>query len=131
MRAGGLVGLALVIAVGGALTSACEPSDNPDYIPGSYGARESGLAMRTGDADCAASPGPTTCPEVLLSLREGQRVYPICQRRGQPVESNAWWLYADGPRGKRGWVSSWYLDHPTNRLPGVPTCTADLIRPRR
>lgn len=130
MRTGGRVGLAVIVALAGVLTSGCEPGDDPERAPGWYKAREAGVALRNGGADCAASPGTGNCPDVLLGLKESQRVYPICQRQGQLVGSNPWWLYADGPRGRRGWVSSWYLDHPSNRLPGVPDCTASMITPR-
>jgi hypothetical protein len=118
------------LAVTAVLTSGCEPGDGADRTPGSYRPREDGIALRTGGASCAASPGRRTCPEVLLGLTTRQRVFPLCQRRGELVGSNSWWLYADGPRGTRGWVSSWFLDHPTNKLPGVPDCTSAHIRPR-
>lgn len=124
MRAGVLVGLTLVAV----LTSGCERTDGSQHIPGSYKLRESGVALRGGSPSCNARPGAESCPDTVLGLRAGQRVYPICQRRGQTVGRNPYWLYADGPRGRRGWVASWYLDYPSNRLPGVPDCSAALLR---
>jgi hypothetical protein len=124
MRAGVVVGFVLV----GALTTGCKTTDGSQFSPGSYQVRESGVALRGGGAACAARPGVGTCPDVLLGLRPGQRLFPICQRRGQTVGRNPYWLYADGPRGNRGWVASWYLTYPSNRLPGVPDCTAALLR---
>jgi len=123
MRAGVVFGIVLASV----LTSGCEGAEDSKYYPGSYRARESGIAVRNGGAACAAQPGTGTCNQILLRLREGQRVFPICQRRGQLVGRNSYWLYADGPRGNRGWVASWYLDYPSNRLPGVPDCTAELL----
>ncbi|HEY0641314.1 MAG TPA: hypothetical protein VGD67_27105 [Pseudonocardiaceae bacterium] len=121
--------MAIVLSAG--LTTACDRGADGEFVPGSYRTREGGVSVRTGDERCAANPGPAACSTVLYSLREGQRIYPICQRRGEAVATNSWWIYADAPRGHRGWVASWYLDHPTNRLPGLPTCTAALITPPR
>jgi hypothetical protein len=111
--------------------SGCERADGSSLPPGSYTVRESGVAMRAGPAACAAHPGTGSCPDVLLGLRPGQRLYPVCQRRGQMVGRNPYWLYASGPRGKRGWVASWYIDHPANRLPGVADCTEASFKPPR
>lgn len=124
MRGGVLAGAVAI----GMLISGCERTDGSVYEPGSYTVRESGVALRGGPAACGTRPGTGSCPDVLFGLRPGQKVYPICQRRGQRVGSNPYWVYVDGPRGNRGWVSSWYLDWPANRLPGIPDCTAEKIK---
>jgi hypothetical protein len=111
--------------------SGCERADGSTTAPGSYTVRDTGVAMRTGGPSCMAHPGTGNCPDVLLNLRPGQRLYPVCQRRGQLVGRNHYWLFASGPRGKRGWVSGWYIDHPANRLPGVDDCTAASFTPPR
>jgi hypothetical protein len=108
-------------------TSGCEPTDGSEYIPGSYSVRESGVALRDGGAACGGYPGTGNCPSVLSGLRPGNKLYPLCQRRGQLVGENSWWVYVDAPSGNRGWVASWFLTCPTNRLPGIDDCTpADL-----
>jgi len=38
-----------------------------------------------------------------------------------------WWVYTEAPGGNRGWVASWFLTCPTNRLPGIDDCTADAL----
>lgn len=111
--------------------SGCEHTDSSTSTPASYTVRDSGVAMRTGGSACMAAPGTGNCPQVLIGLQPGQRLHPICQRSGQTVGRNPYWLYAAGPRGKRGWVASWYIDYPSNLLPGVADCTAALLKPPR
>ena len=124
MRRGVLVGVVLAVAMAGG----CDRTDASAHARGAYKVREAGVALRSGGPECAAHPGPATCPTELTRLRDGQRLFPVCQQGGQTVGHNPFWLYAIGPRGNRGWVPSWYLDYPANRLPGVPECTADLLR---
>ncbi|MPZ79906.1 MAG: hypothetical protein GEV28_05700 [Actinophytocola sp.] len=109
------------------LVSGCEPTDGSEYIPGSYSVRESGVSLRDGGSACGDEPGTGNCPDVLLGLEPGNKVYPLCQRRGQQVGENSWWVYVDAPGGSRGWVASWFLTCPTNRLPGIDDCTADHL----
>lgn len=123
MRRGVLVGAVMVAMV----ATGCEPTDGSVYVPGSYSVREPGVSLRVGGAACGAQPGTGNCPNVLVGLRPGNKLYPLCQRRGQLVGHNSWWVYADAPGGNRGWVASWYLTCPTNRLPGIADCTADRL----
>lgn len=123
MRGGLLVGAVVVMVV----ITGCEPTDGSEYIPGSYSVRESGVSLRGGGSACGAEPGTGNCPDVLLGLRPGNKLYPLCQRRGQLVGRNSWLVYGDGPGGNRGWVASWYLTCPTNRLPGIDECTAERL----
>ena len=120
MRRGVIEAVALVALV----TTACEPTDGSEYIPGSYSVRESGVSLRVGGAACGQQPGTGNCPSVLMGLQPGNKLYPLCQQRGQLVGRNTWWVYADAPSGNRGWVASWFLTCPTNRLPGIDNCTA-------
>ena len=120
MRRGVLAGVVAVALV----TTGCEPTDGSEYVPGSYSVRESGVSLRTGGTACAGEPGTGNCPSVLMGLQPGNKLYPLCQRRGQLVGRNSWWVYTEAPRGNRGWVASWFLTCPTNRLPGIDDCTA-------
>lgn len=123
MRRGVLVGAVMVALV----TTGCERTDGSEYVPGSYSVRESGVSLRTGGTACGTEPGTGNCPNVLMGLQPGNKLYPLCQRRGQLVGSNSWWVYVAAPRGNRGWVASWFLTCPTNRLPGIDDCTADAL----
>lgn len=121
MRGGALAG-ALVLLT---LVTGCKPTDGSVYVPGSYTVREAGVRLRSGPAACNDTPGTGNCPDVLAGLEPGDKLYPVCQSKGELVGRNAWWVYVDAPGGNRGWVASWYLTCPTNRLPEVDDCTAD------
>jgi hypothetical protein len=121
MRGGPLAG-ALVLLT---LVTGCEPTDGSVYVPGSYTVRESGVRLRSGATACQDTPGTGNCPDVLAGLEPGDNLYPVCQSKGQLVGRNAWWVYVDAPGGRRGWVASWFLTCPTNRLPEVDLCTAE------
>lgn len=126
MRGGPLVGAIVLMTV----ITGCEPTDGSQgsqFEPGRYSVRESGVALRGGSAACAENPGTGNCSNVLLGLEVGDWVYPLCQRRGQLVGRNDWWVYVDGPGGNTGWVASWYLDCPTNLLPGIDECTDERV----
>lgn len=124
MRRGVLVGVVVVAVLG---ATGCEPTDGSEFVPGSYSVREAGVSLRGGGQACGTTPGTGNCPNVLLGLRPGNKLYPLCQRRGQLVGRNSWWVYADAPGGNRGWVASWYLTCPTNRLPGIDDCTGETL----
>jgi hypothetical protein len=120
MRGGAIAG-GLILLV---LVSGCKPEDGSVYVPGSYTVRESGVRLRAGPAACQDTPGTGNCPDVLAGLSPGDHLYPVCQRKGQAVGQNSWWVYVDAPRGRRGWVASWFLTCPTNILPEVDECVA-------
>ena len=120
----GVVGAVVLVAV---LTTGCEPTDGSEFVPGSYSVRESGVSLREGGVACGQRPGTGNCPSVLMGLQPGNKLYPLCQQRGQLVGRNTWWVYVDAPSGNRGWVASWFLTCPTNRLPGIDNCTADHL----
>jgi hypothetical protein len=127
MRGGRVVGTVVLLTV----ITGCEPGagsqydDGSQFEPGRYSVRESGVALRDGTAACATNPGTGNCGNVLTGLEPGDWVYPLCQREGQLVGQNSWWVYAEGPGGNVGWVASWYLDCPSNILPGIDECTDD------
>lgn len=123
MRAGVLV----FMAAGLLGATGCERNDGSVDIPGSYTVRAESVNLRDGDADCDAEPGTGNCPTVLFSLDPGHKLYPLCQRQGQLVGRNTWWVYVDGPRGNRGWVASWFLTCPTKILPGIDECTSERL----
>lgn len=118
---GGPLAASLVLLT---LVTGCERTDGSVYVPGSYTVREAGVRLRAGPAACDETPGTGNCPHVLAGLEPGDKLYPICQSKGQLVGRNSWWVYVHAPGGNRGWVASWFLTCPTNRLPEVDDCTA-------
>ncbi|MFH8487222.1 hypothetical protein [Streptomyces longisporoflavus] len=74
-------------------------------------------------ATCDGFPSPGNCPVVSGKLQPGQQFEARCQRKGETVSGNDWWVFIE--RGdSRGWIASYFVDTPTNQLPGVPVCGA-------
>ncbi|MGW6062895.1 hypothetical protein [Streptomyces sp. NPDC055189] len=74
-------------------------------------------------ATCDGFPSPGNCPVVSGKLQPGQSFEARCQRKGATVSGNNWWVFIE--RGdSRGWIASYYVDTPSNQLPGVPVCGA-------
>lgn len=74
-------------------------------------------------ATCDGFPSPGNCPTVSGKLQPGQQFEARCQRQGETVSGNDWWVFIE--RGdSRGWIASYFVDTPSNQLPGVPVCGA-------
>ncbi|GAA3116021.1 hypothetical protein ACFQ0X_40765 [Streptomyces rectiviolaceus] len=74
-------------------------------------------------ATCDGFPSPGNCPVVSGKLQPGQQFEARCQRKGEAVSGNDWWVFIE--RGdSRGWIASYFVDTPSNQLPGVPVCGA-------
>ncbi|MPY62239.1 hypothetical protein [Streptomyces spongiae] len=74
-------------------------------------------------ATCDGFPSPANCPAVAGNLQPNQPFEAVCQKQGEPVGGNPWWVYIT--RGdSRGYIASHYVDTPDDQLPGVPVCGA-------
>ncbi|MEV8020294.1 hypothetical protein AB0O76_28925 [Streptomyces sp. NPDC086554] len=74
-------------------------------------------------ATCDGFPSPGNCPVVSGKLQPGQQFEAKCQRKGETVSGNDWWVFIE--RGdSRGWIASYFVDTPSDQLPGVPVCGA-------
>ncbi|WP_151485036.1 hypothetical protein [Streptomyces albicerus] len=74
-------------------------------------------------ATCDGFPSPANCPAVAGQLQPNQPFEAVCQKQGETVGGNPWWVYIS--RGdSRGYIASHYVDHPDDQLPGVPVCGA-------
>ncbi|MEV0317992.1 hypothetical protein ACIBKX_06995 [Streptomyces sp. NPDC050658] len=72
-------------------------------------------------ATCDGFPSPGNCPTVSGKLQPGQQFEAKCQRKGETVSGNEWWVFIE--RGdSRGWIASYFVDTPDDQLPGVPVC---------
>ncbi|HZP55141.1 hypothetical protein [Actinocrinis sp.] len=74
-------------------------------------------------ATCALSPSVANCPDIQGQAQPGHDIYVLCQRAGQTVGGNPYWVNVqDNTNGAIGWMASYYIDYPDNRLPNVPDC---------
>ncbi|WP_431921670.1 FG-GAP-like repeat-containing protein [Micromonospora wenchangensis] len=87
-----------------------------------YGVWQTGVNVRAANATCDASPSVANCPTVVDTLNPGDLILPICQKRGEYVGGNPYWVYGTTPRGKTGWVHGYNIDYTENQLPDVPNC---------
>ncbi|MCH0564834.1 MULTISPECIES: hypothetical protein [unclassified Streptomyces] len=80
--------------------------------------------VRVSDADpntCGRHPSVANCPDVRERLQPGTQFYVYCQGPGQTVGGNPYWLMINSGTAT-GWMASYYVAYPDNRLPGVPDC---------
>ncbi|MFE9452170.1 hypothetical protein [Streptomyces sp. NPDC006739] len=80
--------------------------------------------VRVSNADpdgCGRYPSVATCPDVRGQVEPGTDFYVYCQGHGQTVGGNPYWLMI-GTETMTGWMASYYVDYPSNRLPDVPDC---------
>jgi hypothetical protein len=73
---------------------------------------------------CALAPSVAHCPDIQGQAQPGHDLYVACQRiGGQTVGGNPYWVNVeDLNNGATGWMASYYIDYPDNRLPNVPDC---------
>ncbi|MCL7427158.1 hypothetical protein ACFVP3_30440 [Streptomyces sp. NPDC057806] len=71
---------------------------------------------------CGESPSTTNCPDVTGQAQPGDQLEVHCQTLGQTIGSNPYWVFVDNhTRGTYGWMASYFIAHPDNKLPGVPS----------
>ncbi|GHJ44005.1 hypothetical protein Cs7R123_13470 [Catellatospora sp. TT07R-123] len=113
-----------VAAVGmvAATTLAATPAHASGYGVGWYGIWASSVNVRNNGGDaCYNYPGPANCPTVLTTVSAPQQVYVYCQKAGETIGGNPYWVYAYA-NGMYGWLAGYYTDNATNWIDGVPTC---------
>ncbi|MCK8677022.1 hypothetical protein [Streptomyces lichenis] len=72
---------------------------------------------------CSSHPSTTNCPNVRQQVQPSHQLYVYCQKQGQTVGGNPYWvLVNDYTAPNTGWIASYYIDYPANRLPDVPDC---------
>ncbi|MEV0607138.1 FG-GAP-like repeat-containing protein [Polymorphospora rubra] len=71
---------------------------------------------------CEAAPSTTNCATPIDVLNNGDMFTPICQRTGQVVNNNPYWVYGVSSNGQTGWIANWWMDYPDNRLPHLAIC---------
>lgn len=105
--------------------------DPPETGPGqpangtkAYGVTKNAVEVRATSATCQSHPSVTNCASVIGTMNIGNTITPYCQKSGQTVGSNPWWVYGRTGNGLTGWIPSWWIDYPDNVLPGVATCSA-------
>ncbi|MFJ8582614.1 FG-GAP-like repeat-containing protein [Micromonospora sp. NPDC093277] len=88
-----------------------------------YGIWQTGVNVRAANTTCDASPSVANCPTVIDTLNPGDLILPICQKAGESIGGNPYWVYGTTPRGKTGWFVGYYVDYTDPQLPDVPNCT--------
>ena len=72
---------------------------------------------------CSGSPSVGNCPNIQGTAQPADTIDVLCQRTGQTIGGNPYWLnVTDLSNGATGWMASYYIDYPANRLPNVGDC---------
>ncbi|MES4889453.1 SH3 domain-containing protein [Streptomyces sp. NPDC096012] len=82
------------------------------------------VSVRVSEADpntCGRHPSVANCPDVREHLQPSTQFYVYCQGPGQTVGGNPYWLMINSGT-TTGWMASYYVAYPDNRLPDVPDC---------
>ncbi|MFI9152556.1 hypothetical protein [Streptomyces sp. NPDC053367] len=71
---------------------------------------------------CPESPSTTNCPDITGQAQPGDQLEITCQTLGQTIGGNPYWVFAiNHTRGTDGWMAGYFIAHPDNKLPGVPS----------
>ncbi|CCH17834.1 conserved hypothetical protein; putative Integrin domains [Micromonospora lupini str. Lupac 08] len=89
---------------------------------GTYTVWTDGITVASTNAACEASPSTTNCSTAIDTLNTGSMFTPICQRTGQVVSGNPYWVYGISSNGQTGWMANWWMDYPDNRIPFLAIC---------
>ncbi|BCB83918.1 hypothetical protein [Phytohabitans suffuscus] len=71
---------------------------------------------------CRELPGTARCTAIMDQVNPWDAIGVYCQKPGQVIGGNPYWLWVITPRGVRGWMASYYINYPDNRLPNIPDC---------
>ncbi|MGY0230664.1 hypothetical protein PT931_02675 [Longispora urticae] len=96
---------------------------------GSHSVRSNAITVGANVAACRNWPSAANCSPAVGVMNIRDRIYPICQRSGQAVGSNPWWVYGTTTNGLTGWIPSWWIDYPADFLSGVAICEAQAPPP--
>ncbi|MEK8106400.1 hypothetical protein NKG94_16475 [Micromonospora sp. M12] len=66
-------------------------------------------------------PAPWACPNILTKVSAPQHVYILCQKAGETVGGNPYWVYVR-VNGVQGWMASYYTNNATNWIDGLGIC---------
>lgn len=69
-------------------------------------------------------PSPTNCERIMGQFDPGYRFPVYCQVTNPQavVGGNPYWVKTEVPDLSTGWIASYFVKNPDNRLPGVPDC---------
>lgn len=82
-----------------------------------------GVKVRQGAMPCYDEPGQGTCISAVDAVHQGEAVWVRCQRAGQTIGGNPYWVYIHTPNGISGYFASRHIDNYTNWIDGVPYCS--------
>jgi hypothetical protein len=113
----GVLGVILTIA------TTATPAHASGYGQGWYGVWATNVNVREGgDPTCDNYPSTTNCPNIRTTVSAPEQVWVYCQKAGQTIGGNPYWLIVVNANGVPGWMASYYTDNATNWIDGVPGC---------
>ena len=98
------------------------PAQASGYGVGWYGVWAYGVNVRADQSEqCYDFPGPLRCPRIVTTVSAPQQVYLTCQKAGETVGGNPYWVFMNMP-GFTGWMASYYTNNATDWIDGLPVC---------
>jgi hypothetical protein len=88
---------------------------------GYYGVWATNVNVRAESTACYNYPSTTNCTPVIQQVSSPQQVWVYCQKAGQTIGINPYWVLVDTSQNL-GWMASYYIDNATNWIDGVPVC---------
>lgn len=120
------VAAALVLPPSASNASAASTAATASLADRMYSTWASNVNLRANESNptaCGISPSTTNCPDIRQQVQPHHQLYVYCQKQGQAVGGNPYWLLVnDYTAPNTGWIASYYIDYPANRLPDVPDC---------
>ncbi|MFJ2610499.1 hypothetical protein ACIO13_36940 [Streptomyces sp. NPDC087425] len=124
---------ATLLATAGTLVATAQPAGAAPASDRYYQTWATDVNVRVSNADpegCGRRPSVANCPDVRGRVQPGTQFYVYCQGPGgQTVGGNPYWLMIGTDR-LTGWMASYYVDYPNNRLPDVPDCPGQGVSAR-
>ena len=124
--------LSLALVVGAFIATAAGPANaatRTQMRPAAnqiYHVWATNVNLRANEANqvvCSNFPSTTNCPNIRQRVQPDHVLYVYCQKIGQKININPYWvLVNDFTQPNTGWLASYYIDYPANRLPDVPDC---------
>ncbi|MFC7484702.1 hypothetical protein ACFQX7_38290 [Luedemannella flava] len=97
---------------------------SPAHAAATYYTWTNGVNVRYNGGNppaCFAYPGPYNCPSIVGQVHSWEPITVHCQKIGEVIGGNPYWLWVMTPK-HWGFMSSYYINYPYNRLPDVPDC---------
>ncbi|MET7708356.1 hypothetical protein [Micromonospora sp. NPDC005413] len=116
------LGVATAAATLAATALVATPAQAAGHGEGWYGVWASNVNVRQDSSEqCYDAPAPWACPNILTKVSAPQQVYIVCQKAGETVGGNPYWVMVRA-NGVQGWMASYYTNNATNWIDGLDIC---------